>query len=123
MISSVLRRAADQGLRPAAEPNGRLTRSHPSARCNRTGGGDGELFRANPFDNTKLFTDANERNTIYSRVETLAQRNRLVGFSWSALKEAFYGEQADSLLLIDYDLLLQSPEKVLRLVYQFIGEP
>jgi sulfotransferase len=82
-----------------------------------------KLFRANPFENTKLFADANERNTVYSRVETLAQRNRLVGFSWSALKEAFYGEQADSLLLIDYDLLVQSPEKVLRLVYQFIDEP
>lgn len=81
------------------------------------------VFRANPFENTKLFGDASERNTVYSRVETLAQRNRLVGFSWSALKEAYYGEQADSLLLIDYDLLVQNPEQVMRLVYQFIDEP
>lgn len=82
-----------------------------------------KLFRANPFENTKLFADANERNTVYSRVETLAQGNRLVGFAWNALKEAYYGEQADSLLVIDYDLLVQSPEKVMRLVYQFIDEP
>lgn len=81
------------------------------------------VFRANPFENTKLFADASERNTVYSRVETLAQRNRLVGFAWSALKEAYYGEQAGSLLLIDYDLLVQSPEQVMRLVYQFIDEP
>lgn len=81
------------------------------------------LYRANPFENTKLFSDDVERNTVYSRVETLAQRNRLVGYAWSALKEAYYGENADSLLIIDYDLLSQAPERVMRLVYEFIGEP
>jgi sulfotransferase len=81
------------------------------------------LYRANPYENTRLFGDATERNTVYSRVETLAQRNRLVGFAWSALKEAFYGEHASSLLVVDYDLLAQVPHKVLPLVYQFIGEP
>lgn len=81
------------------------------------------LYRANPFENTKLFGDAIERNTVYSRCETLAQRNRLVGFAWAALKEAYYGEHADSLLIVDYDLLTQAPDRVMRLVYDFIGEP
>ncbi|WNW12303.1 sulfotransferase [Pseudomonas sp. DTU_2021_1001937_2_SI_NGA_ILE_001] len=81
------------------------------------------VYRKNPFENTKLFVDDTERNTVYSRVETLAQRNRLVGFAWASLKEAYYGEHANSLLLIDYDLLSQAPERVLRLVYEFIGEP
>ena len=81
------------------------------------------LVRANPFENTKLFNDDTERNTVYSRVDTLAQRNRLVGFAWAALKDAYYGQHADSLLLVEYDLLAQTPEKVLRLVYEFIGEP
>ncbi|HET6631918.1 MAG TPA: sulfotransferase [Rhodanobacteraceae bacterium] len=81
------------------------------------------LFRANPFENTKLFNDDSERNSVYSRVDTLAQRNRLVGFAWSALKEAYYGAQAGSLLLVEYELLAQAPEKVLGLVYDFIGEP
>lgn len=81
------------------------------------------LYRANPFENTKLFNDEVERNTVYSRCETLAQRNRLVGFAWTALKEAYYGEHAGSVLLVDYDLLSQAPERVLRLVYDFIGEP
>lgn len=81
------------------------------------------LYRANPYEQTKLFMDDSERNTVASRVETLAQRNRLVGFAWSALKEAYYGEQAKSLLVIEYELLTQAPEKVLRLVYDFIGEP
>ena len=81
------------------------------------------LYRANPFENTKLFGDAIERNTVYSRCETLAQRNRLVGFAWAALKEAYYGEHAESLLIVDYDLLTQAPDRVMRLVYDFIGEP
>lgn len=81
------------------------------------------LYRANPYENTRLFNDDAERNTVYSRVETLGQRNRLVGYAWSALKEAYYGEQAGSLLIVDYDLLVQAPEKVLRLVYQFIEAP
>lgn len=80
-------------------------------------------FRANPYEITRLFNDDTERNTVYSRVDTMAQRNRLVGFAWAALKEAFYGEHADALLVIEYDLLAQAPHKVLPLVYQFLGEP
>jgi sulfotransferase len=81
------------------------------------------LYRANPYEQTKLFNGDIERNTVYSRVDTLAQQNRLVGFAWSALKEAYYGAQADSLLVVEYELLAQAPERVLRLVYEFIGEP
>jgi sulfotransferase len=81
------------------------------------------LYRANPYENTKLFADDGERNTVGSRVETLAQRNRLVGFAWSALKEAYYGEHAKSMLVVEYDFLAQAPERVVRLVYDFIGEP
>lgn len=81
------------------------------------------LYRATPFENTKLFNDEVERNTVYSRVDTLAQRNRLVGYAWAALKDAFYGAQSESLLLVEYDLLTQAPEQVMRLIYDFIGEP
>jgi sulfotransferase len=80
-------------------------------------------YRANPYEITRLFNDDNERNTVYSRVETLAQANRLVGYPWTALKEAFYGEHADSLLIVDYELLAQAPDKVMPLIYQFLGEP
>lgn len=79
-------------------------------------------YRANPYENTRLFRDDIERGTVFSRVDTLAQRDRMVGFAWSALKEAFYGEHAESLLVVDYDLLVRSPQRVLPLIYQFIGE-
>lgn len=80
------------------------------------------LYRANPYENTRLFTSDAERSNVYSRLETLASRNRLVGLAWSALKEAFYGEQGGALLVLDYDILAQRPREVLPLIYQFLGE-
>lgn len=81
------------------------------------------LFRNNPYENTRLFGNNMQRSTVYSRLEGLAQHDQMVGFAWSALREAFYGEQAKSLLVLDYDLLTQSPEKVMPLIYRFIDEP
>ncbi|HLD67018.1 MAG TPA: sulfotransferase [Pseudomonas sp.] len=79
-------------------------------------------YRADPYEITRLFNDDIERATVYSRVETLALRNRMVGFPWTALKDAFYGEHAGSILLVEYDLLAQAPAKVLSLIYDFLGE-
>jgi sulfotransferase len=45
-----------------------------------------------------------------------------VGAAWTALKEAYYGEFSDRLLLVDYDLLAQHPRRTLELIYGFIGE-
>ncbi|MBR7800710.1 sulfotransferase family protein [Undibacterium fentianense] len=78
-------------------------------------------YASDPYEITRLFNDDNERATVYSRVETLAQRNRMVGYPWAALKSAFYSEYASSLLVLDYDLLAQAPQKVLPLIYDFIG--
>lgn len=78
-------------------------------------------YAADPYEITRLFNDDNERATVYSRADTLAQRNRMVGAPWTALKSAFYSEHAGSMLLIDYDLLAQAPQKVMPLIYQFIG--
>lgn len=80
-------------------------------------------YRSNPYENTKLFGNNMGRSTVYQRLEGLAQHDQLVGFAWAALREAFYGEHAKSLLVIDYDLLTQAPEKVIGLLYDFIGEP
>lgn len=81
------------------------------------------LLQQNPFENTKLFSSESERATVYSRMAALARHDRLIGFPFAALKEAYYGPYSRDLLLVEYDLLATAPEKVLRLVYQFIGEP
>lgn len=81
------------------------------------------LYRANPYENTRLFSNDAERSTVYSRLETLASRNRLVGLAWSGLKEAFYSEQGHAMLVLDYDILAQRPREVIELIYGFLGEP
>lgn len=80
-------------------------------------------FRQDPYETTRLFGGDGERATVYSRVEALARHNRLVGYAWTALKEAYYGEQSNRLLVVDYEYLARAPLKVLRLIYDFIGEP
>ncbi len=80
------------------------------------------LVRRNAFEPSRLFVTSEERATVYSRTEALGHRDRVVGFAYSALKEAYCGEHSDRLLLIDYDILTRKPEACLRLVYRFLGE-
>src|SRR3546814_20129135 len=74
------------------------------------------------FPYTTLFRSmfsAGNRATVYTRCESLL--NGVVGIARTALKEAFYGEYADRLLLVDYELLARFPEKTLKLFYEFTG--
>jgi sulfotransferase len=80
------------------------------------------LIRRNVFDVSGMFNNAGERATVYSRTEALSGGGRLVGFAYNALREAFYGDRSTSLLLVDYDLLVQRPEQVMGLIYQFLGQ-
>jgi sulfotransferase len=79
-------------------------------------------YRDNAFEHTRLFNNAAERSTVYTRVEALAHANRLVGFAWHALREACFSEYAERVLILEYDLLALRPDEVFGLVYQFMGE-
>lgn len=80
-------------------------------------------YRKNTFENTRLFNSWDERATVFSRTETLARTNRLVGFAYQALREACWGEHANKLLIVDYAFLVVRPKDLLDLIYQFLGEP
>ncbi|MEM0922503.1 MAG: sulfotransferase [Pseudomonadota bacterium] len=80
------------------------------------------LIRKNAFDVSRMFNNPQERSTIYTRADALLHPNRMIGFAWSALKEAYYSAGSDMMLLVDYDLLASRPAEVLPLIYQFIGE-
>jgi sulfotransferase len=80
------------------------------------------LVRRNALEPALLFGKPEERATVYSRTEALGHRDRVVGFAWSALKEAYYGEHSRQLLLVDYDLLTQRPTECLDLIYGWLGE-
>ena len=80
-------------------------------------------FRSNVFENTKLFNSPAERSTVYTRVEALANANRLVGFPWHALREACFSEYAERIVIVEYDLLTTRPKDVFKLIYEFLEEP
>ena len=71
-------------------------------------------FRGQAFENTRLFASGAERASVYTRLEALAGPNRLVGHAWQALREACYGEEAERLLILDYDILTTRPARGLR---------
>jgi sulfotransferase len=79
-------------------------------------------FRNNAFENTRLFNNAAERSTVYTRVEALANANRMVGFPWHALREACFSDYATRLVLVEYDLVAARPAEVFKLIYDFLGE-
>jgi sulfotransferase len=81
------------------------------------------LVRKQPVGVSKVFRfDTN--TTVYSRVEALTDPRGMVGFSFQATKDAFYGQYAPGhLLLLTYESLARNPSAAMRAVYQFIGEP
>jgi sulfotransferase len=81
------------------------------------------LVRKQPVSVSKVFRfDSN--TTVYSRIEALTDPRGMVGFSFQAIKDAFYGEYAPGhLLMLTYDSLVRDPVAAMRAVYQFIGEP
>ena len=50
------------------------------------------LIRGNAFDLSRIY-NFERSNTVYGRIEGLAGGNGMVGFSYNAVKEAFFGEQ------------------------------
>lgn len=61
--------------------------------------------------------------TVYTRAEGIANGEGLVGYAYNALKEAFFGQQARHLMLLQYETLVREPAKAMAAIYDFIGEP
>jgi sulfotransferase len=80
------------------------------------------LIRDNAFELSGIF-GYEALNTVYTRVNRLATSDGLVGFAIDALREAFWGEHANRLILVGYEALAKNPEATLRQLYDFLGEP
>jgi sulfotransferase len=79
------------------------------------------LIRRNAFELSGIF-GFESTNTVYTRLNRLAVSDGLVGFALDALREAFWGEYADRLILVGYEALAKQPEDTLRQLYGFLGE-
>lgn len=80
------------------------------------------LIRRNPHELSGLF-GFEAGGTVYTRVNRLALNDGLVGFALDALREAFFGEHADRILLVEYEALTRQPRRTLAGIYEFINEP
>ena len=80
------------------------------------------LTRQNAFELSGIF-GFEAGGTVYSRINRLATSDGMVGFALDALKEAFFGEHAGRLILVDYEALVRAPAKTLARLYAFLGEP
>jgi sulfotransferase len=79
------------------------------------------LVRQNAFSPSSIF-NYSPGGTVYTRANGLAGSDGMVGYAYDALKEAFYGEDTDRLMLVQYDTLTRDPAKALSAIYDFIGE-
>ena len=79
------------------------------------------LIRENAFELSGIF-GFESLNTVYTRVNRLATSDGLVGFALDALREAFWGEHANRLILVGYEALAKKPVDTLKQIYEFLGE-
>lgn len=80
------------------------------------------LIRNNRFELSGIF-NFEPGGTVYSRVEGLGSPTGMVGYAYSALREAVYSGYGDRLLLVRYESLTKNPMGTLDAIYDFIGEP
>jgi len=79
------------------------------------------LVRRNAFELSGMF-GFEPGGTVYSRVNRIAASDGLVGYALDALREAFFGEDAHRLILIEYQALTRSPAEAMRMLYEMLGE-
>ena len=79
------------------------------------------LIRRNIYELSGIF-GFEAGGTVYTRVNRLAANDGMVGYALDALREAFYGEHADRLILVSYQALTREPERTMARLYDFLGE-
>lgn len=80
------------------------------------------LIRRNAFELSGIF-GFEPGGTVYSRVAGMGSSNGLVGFAMDALREGFYGEHAEKMILVEYEALAKHPADTVRAVYDWLGLP
>jgi sulfotransferase len=79
------------------------------------------LVQKNPLELSRLF-NYEPGISVFSRVESIMGPAGMLRAAHDGLQEAFCGEHADRILLIQYESLARFPEHTLAEVYAFLGE-
>jgi sulfotransferase len=79
-------------------------------------------LRKNPLEYSRTF-NFKPGASVYARAELLMNlENGLLGSAFSGLRQAWFSDEAKSLIVIEYEKLCEEPERVLRKLYQELGE-
>lgn len=80
------------------------------------------VMRRNPAQVSRLFGERGAKN-LYGRVDELMdQQKGLIGLSWTSLREAWFGELAEKLIIVRYESLAKEPSRVMKQLYCLLGE-
>lgn len=79
-------------------------------------------FNKEPTQVSRIF-NYGSTSSVYARIELLMNsENGLVGQAWSTFREAWFGENANRLIVIPYEKLARHPAQVLARLYQELQE-
>ena len=79
------------------------------------------LVRQNKLEPSKMF-GFDVDGTIYNRFDMLTNTNCIIGFAYRSLREAFFSEESERMMLLTYESLTSSTKMAMQAVYEFIGE-
>jgi sulfotransferase len=79
-----------------------------------------QAHRAHPFSPNTVTGGAGK--SVYERTDMLMSDTGVVGFPYVGVKQAITSAERSSLMLIEYDQLTRDPERIMRAVYNFLGE-
>ena len=81
------------------------------------------MLRKNPLQTSKVLGFSSGRS-VYERVEMLmSPKAGLIGLAWNTLREAWFSEFADRLVVVSYAALASNPAAMMERLYQVLEEP
>ena len=76
-----------------------------------------------PLKLSRIFTQ-HSGDSVYTRVDALMNAETgLVGAAWSTLREAWFSDAANRLIVVPYDTFVRTPAKTLQGLYEALDEP
>jgi len=80
------------------------------------------MVQKNPLQLSRMFNGEPALN-VYTRAERLMDRKSgFIGSAWSALRQAWFSEQAKRLVVIPYEELAVHPVSIMKQLYAVLGE-
>ncbi len=81
-----------------------------------------ERLHQKNFLTPSIMSSFNPNSTVYTRSNYWISPEGIVGYPFDLLKQGYFGEYSDRLLLVPYDSLVKRPAAILSRIHQFLRE-